>query len=448
MQTKEINGPVVFANRYDGIDLPGDACRILLMSGLPIGVSNYEIFRASALYGGSTLTRMIAQRIEQGIGRGARGAGDHCVILMVGSDISSWVSKDANFRYLTSATRAQLDMGIEISKEVKDLKDLAETIQRSIDRDEDWTEYHAETLAELVNEDDVEDIYKDIAQVERKAFNLWSDGYHTNAISKIERLLAQYNQKLDDQTFGWFLQVAARIADAWGNEDRALDLQRQAYSYNRNLIKPRISMPYIPLTIPSSQAKEIVKNIGEYRLRQGYLQSFEQVVSDLHADASSNKFEQALCDLAKMIGIRAERHDIGGRGPDVLWILPNKMGYVIEAKSRKKNKNALTKNEHGQLLVASEWFKEEYPDFDHLRISVHPQNKATESAVAGASHALTYEKLMSLVVDARSLLSSLSESQLDLELLELECSRLLEKSNLQSNRIAENYLVAFEVSDN
>lgn len=31
-------------------------------------------------YGGTTITRMIAQRKEQGIGRGARGAGDHCVV--------------------------------------------------------------------------------------------------------------------------------------------------------------------------------------------------------------------------------------------------------------------------------------------------------------------------------------------------------------------------------
>ena len=112
-------GPVVFANRYDGIDLPGDACRLLVMDGLPAGTSDYELYRASALYGGGTITRLLAQRIEQGLGRGARGAGDHCAILMVGGGLAAWIAKEANFRFLTSATRAQLEMGSQISKSVK-----------------------------------------------------------------------------------------------------------------------------------------------------------------------------------------------------------------------------------------------------------------------------------------------------------------------------------------
>lgn len=72
---------------------------------------------------------------------------------------------------------------------------------------------------------------------------------------------------------------------------------------------------------------------------------------------------------------------------------------------------------------------------------------ATRSAVAGASHALTFEKLASMVSDARSILISLCESQLDPKNLEVECNRLLERSKLRSDRIIENYLVPFDVQD-
>jgi len=444
LQEESFKGPAVFSNRYDGIDLPGDACRVLVMGGLPIGNSNYEMFRASALYGGTTLTRMLAQRIEQGMGRGARGAGDHCAILLVGKDISSWVSKDANFRNLTSATRAQLDMGIEISKEVKDLRDFATTIQKSIAREEDWTEYHAESLAELTAEEEIDNLYIELAKVERKALNLWNDGYHSNSITKIEKFLSQYKSDLDSQTYGWFQQLAARVSDNWGNEEKSIDLQKQAFSSNRNLMKPKVSLPYVPMTIPQPQAKAIISKMKDYRFRQGYVQYFEEVVSNLHSDASSNKFEQGLHDLAIILGLNAERHDIDGKGPDVLWLLPNRTGFVIEAKSRKKEKNSLTKSEHGQLLIAAEWFKKEYPDYGCVRVSVHPQNQATEAAVAGASHALTYEKLMALVSDTRSLLTSLSSSQLNPEMLEYECNRLLERSNLRADCISQNYLILFE----
>ncbi|MFP3324588.1 DEAD/DEAH box helicase family protein [Planococcus sp. SIMBA_160] len=443
LQENQFRGPVVFANRYDGIDLPGDSCRLLVMNGLPTGTSNYELFRASSLYGGTTIMRMLAQRIEQGIGRGARGAGDHCVILLVGRDIASWISKDANFRFLTSATKAQLEMGVDISREIENLKDLGTTIQRSIDRDKDWVEYHAETLAEMVDENETENLQIEQAKAERKAINLWNDGYHEQAIAKLEKVIQSQENFLDSQTLGWLQQLAARIADKWGNTDRASDFQREAFANNRNLIRPKILPPYRPLSIPRPQAKAIVQQIAEYRLRLGYLQAFEQNITDLHPDASANRFEQALKQLAITIGLSAERHDEGGEGPDVLWLLPEKVGFVIEAKSRKKEKNELTKDQHGQLLVAAEWFEKKYPDYKCVRISVHPKNLATRSANAEDSYALTFEKLSSLISDVRSLLSDLVESQLQGESLEAYCNQLLEESKLRSDRIVENYFVPF-----
>lgn len=443
LQTRTTSGPVVFANRYDGIDLPGDSCRLLVMIGLPAGTSDYENFRASALYGGITITRMLAQRIEQGIGRGARGAGDHCVVLLAGPDLAAWIAKDANFKFLTSATKAQLDMGAEISKEVQDLKELALTIERSFNRDKGWTEYHAETLAELVDEEISESLQFDIVEGERKSINLWHDGYHEQAIANIEKVLAEA-KSLDSQTRGWMQQIAARIADRWGNQDRAEDLQRQAYANNRNLLRPKVRPPYRPLTVPGAQAQAIAKQIGGYRLRRGFLQSFEETVSNLNHDASPNQFEQSLAELATMIGLNSERYDINGEGPDVLWLLPSQVGIVIEAKSRKKEKNALKKKEHGQLLVAAEWFACNYKDYRCVRVSVHPSNQATKAAVAGASHALTYEKLAALISDARVLLTKLCESQLSNSELLAECSNLLTKSPLKEDRLVDNYLVTFE----
>jgi Holliday junction resolvase len=443
LQSRITSGPVVFANRYDGIDLPGDSCRLLVMSGLPAGTSNYELFRASALYGGATITRMLAQRIEQGIGRGARGAGDHCVVLLAGSDLAAWIAKDANFRFLTSATRAQLEMGTEISKEVKDLKDLAQTIKRSFDRDKGWTEYHAETLAELLDEDAPDDLRFRQAATERKVINLWYDSYHEQAIARIEKSLADAGT-LDPQTRGWMEQLAARIADRWGNLERSQDLQRQAYAHNRNLLRPKVLPPYRPQPVPGAQAQAIVRQIGDYRIRRGFLQSFEEIVAHLNHNASANQFEQGLADLATMIGFSSERHDINGVGPDVLWLLPNKVGLVIEAKSRKKAKNALTKEEHGQLLVAAEWFYGNYKEFECVRVSVHPQNRATKAAVAEASHALTYEKLAALVSDARTLLSTLCYSQLSDADLVIECGHLLSKSLLNADRLVGGYLLPFE----
>jgi len=102
--TDKTHGPVVLANRYDGIDLPDDSCRVLILSGLPREVGEYETYRANALVGATSINRVIAQKIEQGMGRAARGPGDYCVVLIAGSDLVAWLGRDANLRLLTTST--------------------------------------------------------------------------------------------------------------------------------------------------------------------------------------------------------------------------------------------------------------------------------------------------------------------------------------------------------
>lgn len=445
LQEGKTFGPAVFASRYDGIDLRGSSCRLLVMDGLPMGTSDYELFKASALYGGATITRMLAQRIEQGIGRGARGAGDHCVVLLVGGGLAAWIAKEANFRFLTSATRAQLEMGSQVSKAIQDGKDLVATIRKSYRRDKEWIEYHAETLAELVDETPSIAEPFELAAAERKALNLWQDGNYEKAVTKLEKVIESTSP--DQQTIGWLKQFAARIADSWEHSEKAEDLQRQAFSANRNLLRPKALPPYRPLPVPGPQAKAIVKQLAEYRPRRGFLRAFDEAVANLNKDASSNQFEQSLADLGRMIGLATERHDLNGQGPDVLWLLPSRTGLIIEAKSRKKDTAALRKEDHGQLLVAEEWFKKNYRDYSCIRVSVHPKNRATKAASAEASHALTYEKLASLVSDARSLLATLCDSHLVGDDLVTECADLLRKSPIRESRLEETYLLRFTDKD-
>lgn len=441
LQLRKTSGPVVFSNRYDGIDLPGDSCRFLVMEGLPAGTSDYELLRAATLYGGATISRMLAQRIEQGIGRGARGAGDHCVVLLAGSDLAGWIAKDANFKLLTSATRAQLEMGSTISKEVKDISDLANTITLSIRRDAGWVEYHAATLAENVKQDAPDPKRFDVAATERKAFNNWADGYYDKAIAKLDQV-ANAKEAPDDQTRGWLLQLAGRIANNWGQNERSDELQRSAFAANRNLLRPRVMPPYRPLPTPGAQGAAIAYQLRGYRMRRGLLQRFDQVASKLNANASANQFEQALADLGELIGLSTERHDDGGEGPDVLWLLPTKTALILEAKSRKLDKNPLTKEEHGQLLVAQQWFDKNYNGYSSLRVVVHPTNKATAAAAAHDSYVLTLDRLTALVADARVLLTDLCECQLtDIE-LEGHCQQLIERSAIRADRLV-SYLTPF-----
>lgn len=442
LQSGTSHGPFIFSNRYDGIDLPGSACRLLIISGLPYGNSEYDQHRANTFMGSSELSSNLAQRIEQGMGRGGRGAGDYCIVILIGKDIAAWVGR--NFEFLTKTTYAQFKMGLEISDKITSKNELHKTIISCLNRDQSWINYHAKRLASLTISDEQEKKSLTQAGTERKAFKLMCDGYYENAISKLEKYW-DTNTELELKNRGWLKQLAARAAYYWGKNDLSQQLQQQAYADNYSLLRPKTAPIYVPLTRPGKQAEAIVTQIAKYKdLRKGYIAWFNQEVSHLVKEASSNQFEEGLAHLGYMLGFRTERPEkIYSKGPDVLWLLNNNLGLVIEAKNRKNTKNSLTKGQHGQLLSSGEWFKQEYPNYSYVRISVHPNNNSTKSAITGDSKALIPEKLNQLISDARKLLLELCESKLPDDELLILCEKLLDKSLLKPQSLVEEYLVSF-----
>jgi hypothetical protein len=270
------------------------------------------------------------------------------------------------------------------------------------------------------------------------------DNYYEKAIIKLEKHCMSA-QGLDQRNRGWLWQIAARVAHYWGNDLMAQQLQQNAYGDNPNLLRPRVAQPYMLLTQPGPQAEAIVARIEEFGTRRGYVAEFDEVVSHLVREASSNQFEQSLADLGAILGFVTERPDNKyGKGPDVLWLLTSSLALVIEAKSRKSGANPLTKEQHGQLLNADEWFKSEYHNYESIRVSMHPNTKTTDSNVPGATMALTYDKLNELVAAVRKMIVELCESVATTQELVMRSERLLHKLNLSPEEIIRGYLLPFE----
>lgn len=433
---------VAFANRYDGVDLPGNACRVLVMSGLPKGTTTYDLYRAEVLHGGESIIRVIAQRVEQGIGRGARGGGDYCVVILLGSDINGWIARSKNFKMLTVATQAQLDMGLEISKSISDEGELIDTIKQCLTREEAWIKFHAESLADATANHVEKEIDFSAVVAERNAFNLWSDGHHQKALAKLSVV---QNACLCKETAGWLMQLSARIANDWGDRELANLQQKSAYANNRRLLRLTSNPPYAAMTVPIDQAIAIANNVAEYHMPRGLLKAFDDAASYLHSGATAKQFEKAIMDIGNIIGFKCDRFDNHGVGPDVLWLLPNSTGWVIEAKSRKHAGNPLSKADHGQLLVAAEWFVEQYPGVSPVRVSILDSNQAIPSAQATESFALTLRQLSSLVAECRAVLAEICDSQLTGESLVQFCANTLMKSRINADQIT-GFLNKFEIA--
>lgn len=438
-------GPYVFANRYDGIDLLGDACRLLVLDGLPKAASAYDSFRSEALRASSSLNLGLAQKVEQGLGRATRGAGDYCAVLLVGHELTAWITRHESLALMTPSTRAQVNIGHEISKEIASESDLGYTVEQCLNRDADWVKYHAQTLADRAETPQADLVAIAAAAAEREYARAFAHHLYTEAMNIAQQYAAAHSE--DRRLRGWFLQLAARAAHYAQKIAQAEELQRQAFRANAILWCPASAAAnlYTPTLQVGRQAEVILTQIGRFALPNGHLQDFEDAISCLTPTATSNQFEQSMKRLGELLGFHAERPEQDcGEGPDVLWITADQVGLIIECKSNKQMGSSLTKSEHGQLLVSENWFHQHYPNHKAVRIVMHPTSTASPQASAQGTYALTFGSLAKLTVALKGTLREVCLSVASNEKRLALCDKLLKENLLTPPALESAYLTEFK----
>jgi replicative superfamily II helicase len=443
MQAGDSFGPLVLANRYDGIDLAGNACRCLIMDNLPQGTTNYDVFRMNVM-ADSAVNSLLAQRIEQGIGRGTRGGSDFCVVILIGSKLVGWVGRKNNLPHLTASTRVQLKMGQEVSEAVTSAKDLGQTIMKCVNRDPDWVAYHAAELAEAAHATPVDSVALRIAGGERRAFRQQRLGQFEGALQTLEKLIADKDLADDPQRRAWESALAARIAYQMEDEDRGQKLQTYAFAVNNNHSPPKVRPDYVPRPSPGRQSTAIVTRLLTYERRGAMIADFDEAVAELVPEASPARYEEALANLGTYLGFEAERPEkVYRMGPDVLWRTDASFDFVIEAKSEKKEDNPLYKKDHAQLLEAEHWFKSNYPGRKSVRVSALPEALADEKATPVGTYALRFQEIRKLVSALRGVLVELVASSGDREALRERCETALQKAKLKPDAIRTTFMKPF-----
>src|SRR5207249_9761623 len=121
--------------KYDGVDLPGDACRVLALDGLPESYSALDRIEALALDSSEAMLTRQIQRIEQGMGRGVRSNDDFCVVFLLGSRLTERLHSPSGIAKLSQATQAQLRLSRQIADMLhgKPFEELAAVIAQCLD---------------------------------------------------------------------------------------------------------------------------------------------------------------------------------------------------------------------------------------------------------------------------------------------------------------------------
>ena len=364
-------GLTVLVNRYDGIDLPGDACRVLAIVDLPEVSSFVDLVDSEVLSGTTLNLRRQLERIEQGMGRGVRSNDDYCAVLLLGPKLTSRLRSPEGVAMLTPATSAQLDLSRRIAKKLNtpSVNEIKEVILQCIERDSNWIKVSKKILVSLETDDQLRLDPSKLAI--RAAFDSARANQHEKSVTILDRAIDESD---DLQVKAWLLSRKAAFQHAM-DADGAQRTLVAAHGMEPSVIKPMHGTTYKKLTpATGKQAGALVANHSSRFMDPTSMKLFaDELCSDLRfSPDTSNKFEAAVNDLAWFIGISGQRPEKDyGEGPDNLWALPNDLFLIIECKNGVTSDDGISKKDAGQLGQSVAWFSDRYPASTSVPIIIH-----------------------------------------------------------------------------
>lgn len=389
-------GLVVLIARYDGLDLPNEACRVLILDGLPERYSPQELVEAVAIGGTEAMKVRQTQRIEQGMGRGVRSTDDYCAVILLDSRLVERLYTSADLDQLSPATRAQYDLSVQFSAEgrSKPMSFFDTAVEAFLNRDSGWTDASKTALEEVVYTSSTE--VDPLLKAERSAFEHAISGRYTEAF---QALASVYKDIADAHTRGWIKQRAASYLNHV-DPAKAREIQSSARIDNNYILKfgQQIAAPRITALTDQAAASSIFLKT-KYPSARRLEVAVEAMLLDLTPSTDKNshkRFEAAMELTGHMLGLSSSRPDQEtGKGPDNLWVIGVGKYWVIEDKSEAVAIE-VSQDYLEQLSGSFDWFENAYngAQFEGVPVLVHPSRQPMWDATPRqGARVMTFERL-------------------------------------------------------
>ena len=409
--------------RYDGIDLPGDTCRVMVIDDLPAGSGPLERFQRDSLSMDNSTRSIIASRIVQSFGRISRGMSDHGVVLLTGEALVNWLRIPKNRSLLPAFLESQIKLGEEISRSADTVEGLRAAVSGCLDRDPGWVSAYSEYMrtSPSVSAATNSEIARDIALTEASFGELlWNRDFPEAAavLSQIQDQAVQFSQFAGawlTMWWGYALEMAGDMEAAYG-------LYRRAYALNSNI--PRLAPQQ---ESPMTAVRQQVVNVAG-QMQVGASQGLQvrvppRIQEDLlRLDGSSSvpQTEEALRCLGQYLGMESTRPDKEhDTGPDVLWISDDGFALVMEVKTDKRESSTYQKGDLGQLRDHIQWVVDRFQPPGVAQVFVGPSLAASESSNPSPEMlVITLDQFDSIGRRLISTLQDVAEHALPLKLIE------------------------------
>jgi tetratricopeptide (TPR) repeat protein len=374
---------LLLAARYDGVDLPGDTCRVMVIDDLPMGVSSLERFLWEKLKLSNTLRTAIASRVIQSFGRISRGLSDHGVICLTGDRLVKWLLTPKNIATLPPFLQKQIMLGFQFSEHAESIEDLNAGMNQCFSRDEGWLNSYNNYIQNAEPENIKEDTARltEIALSESNyAYFIWKRDYEAAAKCLRDTLEAAFT--VSRSTGAWHALWLGRAFQLLGQTDSAVELFKRAHA-------EQFTIPAYPSHSDEDKGEKDLKQVVEVdrqfsvyhdgNITPPKLLNMDLVYLD--GNGSSAQTEESLRALGQYLGLKASRPDNEfGTGPDVLWELEEHPSLCIEVKTGKKESSRYKKDEIGQLRDHVQWVLDNTDSEEVISAFIGPKIGATGAA--------------------------------------------------------------------
>ena len=384
----ETHAALILHNRYDGLDLPGDACHLEWISGLPGATNAQEAFLLNRLGIHSLLRDRIRTRLTQALGRCTRSPTDYAVVILSGPGALDFCMKSENRSGLHPELQAEIQYGLDASK-VKWPKDFLTTALAHLRKEPGWEQadqwIRDERDSYTKQEDRVAQILMTNVRDEIDYANaLWLGNYQ-GALEKARACADRLEGDALADYRAWWYYLAGSAAALSAARDHSAHLSGTsrelferacAASPRSTWIREAVRLIGIDVSEqaiddPSllTAAESIEKRIQQVGVAGAGFEDEAKAMIDQLESADATKFEQGLERLGYWLGIEARR-PTGSGVPDGVWSFADEKFAAFEAKSNEQPAGPISLSTAREAQGHRNWVESNVEALESTPISV------------------------------------------------------------------------------
>ncbi len=339
----------IVANRYDGIDLVGDECRLLIASGLPRAMNLQEQFLMSRMAVPILYNDRIRTRIIQATGRCTRSATDYAAVVILGEQLNTFLLRPETRKFLHPELQAEIEFGIAESRDRTDTE-LLENLDIFLKHGDEWNAADEGIVADRdeLNQEPlpcVDNFLQAVSHEVSYQYAMWN-GDFTTALEEARKVLTAIEGPEELRGYRAFWMYLAGNAAWLMHSGGVQGMDATARDYYGKAAKAAKGVSWLHGLARVGLLDESAKDTGDSFLDSAieglerqletlgtvhdskFEKCVKEILDGLH-QTSARPFERAQVLLGQLLGYTADNSD-DDSAPDPWWVLTDSSGIVFE----------------------------------------------------------------------------------------------------------------------